>query len=377
MFLSNMYSHPNKKLHTHLMNVAQACVTKSQSPLHNLSSFFDTSIWQDLIWLMGFSHDFGKATHFFQTYLFEPNEQIRMTLKQSPTTNHSLLSAVFAFWIIQAYAKSHPVHHELFGMMPFLIFLIIKKHHGNIHNPIPVPDETTNDLPETESEVSHLDAQLQAIDVHELNYLFDIIGQHVNISLCSSMLPESFVYYFKQSIRARAQRTQFKRVVQHTAYYIIFQWLYSLLLHSDKTDAIFNEPFYSTPVKLDEQAVKKFKQTHFGKPQNQMDHIREAIFSDAEQTIATMDLRHRILSLNVPTGTGKTLTTLSVALQLQHRLLHEKKSQYKIIYALPFTSIIDQNYHVFSQIFDQPNANMLLKHHHLADISYQTDENEF
>jgi len=160
---------------------------------------------------------------------------------------------------------------------------------------------------------------------------------------------------------------------------LVFQFIFSLLLHSDKEDVIFNFEDKSKPYKpynIDPQIVNKYKAKEFGKPETEMDRIRENIFSDAEKTIANIDLSNKILSLNVPTGTGKTLTALSISLQLQQRLKKQDRIP-KIIYALPFTSIIDQNYQVINDILDDPGSNVLLKHHHLAEISYKANGLEF
>lgn len=63
------------------------------------------------------------------------------------------------------------------------------------------------------------------------------------------------------------------------------------------------------------------------------------------------------------------------------RLKEEKKIKAKIIYSLPFLSIIDQNYDVFEDVFKTvenatPSEDVLLKHHHLADIFYRTQDDE-
>ncbi|RMG01178.1 MAG: CRISPR-associated helicase Cas3', partial [Acidobacteria bacterium] len=157
--------------------------------------------------------------------------------------------------------------------------------------------------------------------------------------------------------------------------YLKLNLIFSLLLDADKSDVVVRDPsFFRERPSLNGSLVDVYK-SKFSFPETPINHLREGAYKEVTQRAINTD--ERIYSLNLPTGLGKTLTALSFALKLREKL----SSGHRIIYTLPFLSIIDQNSAVFEQVLQnngiEISHKVLLKHHHLSEISYKTPDTEY
>jgi len=96
-------------------------------------------------------------------------------------------------------------------------------------------------------------------------------------------------------------------------------------------------------------------------PDNELNRLRNDILAEV---LSQAGGDKGFYSLTVPTGGGKTLASLGFA--LRHAQHHKCE---RIIYALPFTSIIDQTANIFRELFGQEHKEDILEHHSNFELS--------
>lgn len=159
---------------------------------------------------------------------------------------------------------------------------------------------------------------------------------------------------------------------------LIIKLLYSVLIDADRTDTcIFmtGESLKSTQLTTMlekyilniETKLQQFKEIKvISELEKAVKNTRNLIADDClKASVRTVG----IYTLTVPTGGGKTLSSLRFALN------HAKKHNLKrIIYILPYTTIIEQNAKVVRDILDCNNE--LLEYHSNVIDENKSDENE-
>lgn len=378
LYSFKLFSHknPDKLLFEHLNNTANLSKEIINGKFTNLDNIKKENLL-DVSYIIGFTHDLGKATRYFQEYLNEKDEKMKISLKNNPETHHSFLSSIFCYYFIKNYTECRSKSEGIIKYLPIISYIIVKRHHGYLHN---APDEFYFD---DDQEVSII-KQLQSIDYEELqNYLDLTLNKNNLLNLNIKDISKNILSNYKNDIFKKEKKTMRAdlNANKDLSLYFIMQLLYSILLNADKTDVILNKEIFKEKT-ISSDMVDKYKEKKFKVQKNEIDKIKNDIYKMVINKAVKLSLNDRIFSLNVPTGTGKTLTSLSFALKLRERIKKEMGFSPKIIYSLPFLSIIEQNFNVFEDLFLEidgklPDTSLLLKHHHLSDVSYKIDNNEF
>jgi CRISPR-associated endonuclease/helicase Cas3 len=356
-YKSQSYSHIDKCLSVHLSNVLD--IARESLSYKESVNFSENEILK-IIEIITICHDLGKTTTFFQDRLNNSE-----SIKSSKTT-HSDISALIAFYIAKKLNISHPL----------IPLLLIKRHHGNLE------DYTRL----SSIHIKHNNLAQQADSLNKID-IVNIIKSGLEFDFD---IKDFSAYLKSEDIYIDIEReTTINKYKNNSEAFFEIEYLFSLLIYADKMDAGIDSPELLKEIKKQinqfnmPEAVDIFIKDNFkDSANNAINPIKNAIYNDAITYVFRIDLtKDKIFSINMPTGTGKTLTSLSFALKLKDRYLKERGISSKIIYCLPFTSIIDQNFLVAQNVFKdyQNKTNILLKHHHLSDIKYSinTDNDEY
>ncbi|MCX9087663.1 MAG: CRISPR-associated endonuclease Cas3'', partial [Candidatus Methanoperedens sp.] len=360
---SDLFSHPGRLLEDHLIGVTNLSELFCQDKL-----FPEKESLKRLTRIIALSHDLGKATTFFQDYL-KADKKEKIKLKNLPETRHGLFSAVCAYYLVKELLNRT---NEDVGYYPFFAFEAVKRHHGNLRD---VMDEAIFD--EKDKEL----VSIQLKNIKEEN--FTILSQHLfeaglPIKLTKRIISE-WIDTFPEELKDN--KKALRQNIGDASNYLLLNLLYSILLDSDKSDVVVREISHfkrqTGSISVNIVDTYKSKQSFQDSPINA---IRESAYREVIDK--EIDIDKKLYSINLPTGLGKTLISLSFALKLRELVNNKTQGKFvpRIIYALPFLSIIEQNSDVIEKVLKASGItsynNILLKHHHLSEISYQINKNE-
>ena len=300
--------------------------------------------------LLGLMHDFGKYSRKFQKYihdetgLFNPDLDDEESTPNGSKVDHSTAGAQWVYRELRKFGAEQGIG-ELFGQM---LGLCIASHHGEglidcldgEGNPKWIERFNKTD------ELTHLAECEQNADEAVLQKAKELAGENLIRSLLKAVKPILSDPVSNDKIKE---------------FYLgcLTRFLFSCLIDADRINSsdfereaqkevrcLTEKPDWQSAIDKLEAKLAGFENRY------PIDEIRRKISDDCLKRAADSQ---GIYTLTVPTGGGKTLASLRYA--LHHAQKHNLD---RIIYIIPYTSIIDQNAQAVREILGE---DWVLEHH--------------
>ena len=299
---------------------------------------------------LGLMHDFGKYSRKFQKYihdetgLFNPDLDDEESTPNGSKVDHSTAGAQWVYRELRKFGAEQGIG-ELFGQM---LGLCIASHHGEglidcldgEGNPKWIERFNKTD------ELTHLAECERNADEVVQQKAYELVGDNLIRSLLNAVKP----IFSNQTINNKIKE-----------FYLgcLTRFLFSCLIDADRINSSDFEREAQKEIrrlteKPDWQSAIDKLETHLASFENRypIDEIRRRISDDClKRAVDSLG----IYMLTVPTGGGKTLASLRYA--LHHAQKHNLD---RIIYIIPYTSIIDQNAQAVREILGE---DWVLEHH--------------
>jgi len=298
--------------------------------------FADAFNMRELACLAGLWHDVGKFSNAFQQYLHDLDAEGAHLEGQRGRVDHSTAGAVHAVRLLE---KANPLAARI------LAYCIAGHHTG-------LADWHT-------SSDSSLSVRLARMKSETSDAL-----ERAPSSILNQPAPSITPIIAGEAIELAAQAA------------FLVRMLFSAVVDADFLDT---EAFMNA-----QQAAKR--RDHLpdvDKMHDTLMHFLQRLNSESKQTAVNQQRRGVLqacldaakdqpgfFSLTAPTGSGKTLSSLAFALShaREHRLS-------RVVYAVPFTSIIEQNADVFRQALSELGPSAVVEHHCSIDPEKETPTN--
>ena len=312
------YARRDQLLDTHTLNTAQLAKT--------FASVFGcekTAYWAGLL------HDLGKYTQAFQDYL---KRSLNGEIVRRGEVIHALQGAKFVTEKIK-----NPIVEDLLGN-------VIASHHGGLFNCI------------TDGERTLLVRTNKGEDQLHYNEAINVFCPDVD----ETEINEEIINFCKKGETEGIQNLPF-------TLHLLTKAIFSCVVDADRSDSAGltetdTVPDWTNLILLLENYLAEFTDDR------PIDKVRKRI---SEQCQHGDSRQLGIYTLSVPTGGGKTLSSLRFA--LEHARKHGLK---RIIYIIPYLSILDQTAAELRKVFADESGDIILEHHSNIELPEEGDEEE-
>ncbi len=379
--LSTFYARPDQTLDNHLGGVARV----SQSLVENAGETPYGDDWDAVMQTLAWTHDIGKLTEYFQTYVTTEN---RMAAESTELTHHGVFGGLVSAVVLAR--RGFSPETTAAG------FYAVAKHHSVLQN-------VQADLGSYYQYKSAVDGRYDVAEQQFAN-IDETAAAAADIILQQATDGEYRWNDLTKDGLATARKTiaNLKSAVSNPEFYGCVLRAWSTLVTADKFDAsnltsvndLDSLTDISRPVATNlTQEIRSLSETQLPDGTQATSYL-ESPWKALPSSEATVDQRlaaiqtaangratrtlldryndgDRVFKLTLPTGFGKTYTGLRATLKLA------KQQNSRVIYALPYTSIIDQVDEQIQEVFGvSPMDAAYTKHHHLADTRTVPNEDD-
>ena len=297
-------------------------------------------------------HDFGKLTTWFQDYIRGgdvPRDKLRY---------HARVSAYITYESLQGQGFSTAA--SLAG------FYAVRYHHSDIPNLSRSHNRHTLNKPATEHRLENVPKQVANIDENHHDIADDWIRDTTGGRLSWDEIPFEDTDELRNLLPPSALPPASP---EREVFYPFVLRVWSTLNCVDKLSAAGVSTEREEP-KPDHQRIS-FDNEASG-VQRELNQLRtEARQQTSERVLQEHEDGNSIFRITLPTGFGKTFAGLEAALKLS------EQKQGRTVYALPYTTVIDQIHgEVVDKLEADPSSEEYTIHHHLADTRTSLEDQE-
>lgn len=309
----------DKKVSPFLAREGQKLCTHLQETATLAAEFAHPYVCGDIAYACGLLHDVGKYTPEFQQYLTS-------ALKGEDVTKGEIKHAWHGAWVLFNYLSDD----NSIAWATDSLANIIASHHTGLSDML----HNANRIVPERSKRHGKDLQ-KSLDILTLPEIQKLLSQ-INWNQITQNL-----------------KVLFKKCSDNFDRHLFVKLIYSCIVDADRCNAA-NKEFSATPnwgiaQTLLNKRLEKFKNV------TPLDNIRLSI---SNQCFDKGSRERGIFSLSVPTGGGKTLASLRFAIE------HAKRNNLsRIVYVIPYLSILDQIASEFKNIFKNESDEWILEHH--------------
>ncbi len=307
---------------------------------------------KEIAFWIGYFHDFGKYSDYFQNYLKQG--------KDSRLKDHAHISACYLYSFLLSNVNYTNLDDKSKDILNFLCYLVVKLHHTSLKI-------------QTSGNTYTIEENLNKLADH-LKSKSDEIFKDINLK--NELNLENFKQLFEDAKNCESKfehmPTKFSNGrISDPKWYFILIYLFSLLIDTDKLDSanieVKNIINISPPTKVVDYLSKKNNNNPNFNLAKKREKARKSML-EVINKLSDEEIKNvRFFTLSAPTGIGKTLSSLQCALELQKRIKEVQGYTPRIITAIPFINIIEQTKTEYENVFDDETK--IIVHHRFADFS--------